>query len=84
LFPALAEYYGSSTLGTQALFFVCGSSPQLNNCSFSSYPIKAKYVELMIKGKGTTQVMYIAMLNDGPKRVKKIFSMILERVFEMA
>jgi hypothetical protein len=32
---------------------------------------------------GTTQVMYIAKLNDGPKRVKKIFSMILERVFEM-
>jgi hypothetical protein len=25
--------------------------------------------------------MYIAMLKDGPKRVKKIFSMILERVF---
>jgi hypothetical protein len=33
--------------------------------------------------KGTTQVMYIAKLKDGPKRVKKIFSMILERVFEM-
>jgi hypothetical protein len=27
--------------------------------------------------------MYIAMLKDGPKRVKKIFSMILERVFQM-
>jgi hypothetical protein len=36
-----------------------------------------------VKEKGTTQVMYIAKLNDGPKRVKKIFSMILERVFEM-
>jgi hypothetical protein len=33
--------------------------------------------------KGTTQVMYIAKLKDGLKRVKKIFSMILERVFEM-
>jgi hypothetical protein len=33
--------------------------------------------------KGTIQVMYIAKLKDGPKRVKKIFSMILERVFEM-
>jgi hypothetical protein len=32
---------------------------------------------------GTTQVMYIAKLKDGPKSVKKIFSMILERVFEM-
>jgi hypothetical protein len=27
--------------------------------------------------------LYIAKLKDGPKRVKKIFSMILERVFEM-
>jgi hypothetical protein len=32
--------------------------------------------------KGTTQVMYIAKLKDGPKRVKKIFSMILERVLK--
>jgi hypothetical protein len=32
---------------------------------------------------GTTQVMYIAKLKDGLKRVKKIFSMILEGVFEM-
>jgi hypothetical protein len=32
---------------------------------------------------GTTQVMYIAKLNNGPKRVKKTFSMIFERVFEM-
>jgi hypothetical protein len=31
--------------------------------------------------KGTTQVIYIAKLNDGPTRVKKFFSMILERVF---
>jgi hypothetical protein len=31
----------------------------------------------------TTQVMYIAKLKDDPKRVKKILSMILERVFEM-
>jgi hypothetical protein len=36
-----------------------------------------------VKRKGTTQVMYIAMLKDGPKRVKKTFSMILERAFEM-
>jgi hypothetical protein len=35
------------------------------------------------KEKDTTQVMYIAKLKDGPKRVKKTFSMILERVFEM-
>jgi hypothetical protein len=36
-----------------------------------------------VKEKGTTQVMYIAKLKDGPKRVKKTFSMILERVSEM-
>jgi hypothetical protein len=36
-----------------------------------------------VKRKITTQVMYIAKLKDGPKRVKKAFSMILEGVFEM-
>jgi hypothetical protein len=36
-----------------------------------------------VKEKGTTQVMYIAKLKDGSKRIKKIFSMILERVFKM-
>jgi hypothetical protein len=32
-----------------------------------------------VKEKGTTQVMYITKLKDGPKRVKKIFSMIWKR-----
>jgi P2-related tail formation protein len=32
-----------------------------------------------VKRKGTTQVLYITKLKDGPKRVKKTFSMILER-----
>jgi hypothetical protein len=36
-----------------------------------------------VQEKGTTQVMCIAKLTDGPKRVNKIFSMILERIFEM-
>jgi hypothetical protein len=36
-----------------------------------------------VKEKGTTQVMYIAKLRDGAKRVKKIFSTILERIFKM-
>jgi hypothetical protein len=36
-----------------------------------------------VKEKGTTQVMYIAKLKDGPKIVKKGFSMILERVFKI-
>jgi hypothetical protein len=35
-----------------------------------------------VKRKGTTQVMYIANLKDGPKRAKKIFSVILERFFK--
>jgi hypothetical protein len=36
-----------------------------------------------VKTKDTTQVMYIAKLNDGPKRATKFSQMILERVFEM-
>jgi hypothetical protein len=32
-----------------------------------------------VKRKGTTQVMYFANLKDGPKGVKKTFSMIFER-----
>jgi hypothetical protein len=36
-----------------------------------------------VKEKGTIEIMYIAKLKDGPKRLKKAFSIILERVFEM-
>jgi hypothetical protein len=36
-----------------------------------------------VKEEGTTLVMYIAKLKDVPNRVKKTFSMNLERVFEM-
>jgi hypothetical protein len=36
-----------------------------------------------VKRKGTTQVIYITKLKDGPKRAKKTFSMILKRVFEI-
>jgi hypothetical protein len=36
-----------------------------------------------VRRKDTTQVMYITKLKDGPKRVKKNFSMILKRVFEI-
>jgi hypothetical protein len=36
-----------------------------------------------VRRKGTTQLIYIAKVKNGPKRVKKIFLMILERVFEM-
>jgi hypothetical protein len=34
-----------------------------------------------VRRKGTTQVMYIAKLKDGPKRVKNFFSIVLERFF---
>jgi hypothetical protein len=75
-------YYVSSILGTRALFLVCASSPRLNKCSFSSYPLKANMWSSWVKRKGTTQVMCIAKLNDGPKWVKKTFSMILGRFLE--
>jgi hypothetical protein len=35
-----------------------------------------------IKRMGIIQVMYIAKLKDGPKRAKKTFSIILERVLK--
>jgi hypothetical protein len=36
---------------SNTLFLICDSSPRLNKCSFSSYPLNTKYVELMGKGK---------------------------------
>jgi hypothetical protein len=36
-----------------------------------------------VRRKGTTQMIYVAKLKDGKTRVKKIFSMILERVLQM-
>jgi hypothetical protein len=36
-----------------------------------------------VKRKGTTLLMYITKLKDGPERAKKTLSMIWERVFEM-
>jgi hypothetical protein len=35
-----------------------------------------------VKRKDTIQVMHIAKLKGGPKRAKKTFSMILERVLK--
>jgi hypothetical protein len=48
------EYDNNDTMLPQhyALLLVCGSWPQLDKCSFSSYPLMAKYVELMGKEKG--------------------------------
>jgi hypothetical protein len=50
---------------------------------FSSYPIKAKYVELMGKDKGYNSSHAYCKLNDGPKRAMKLSQMILERGLKM-
>jgi hypothetical protein len=50
-YPPWTSQLSPSTLGTRALFLVCDSSPRLNKYSFSCYPLKAKYVELMGKEK---------------------------------
>jgi hypothetical protein len=59
--------------------------PHLGSAIVPSHPTlyRLNMWSSWVRGKGTTQVMYIAKLKDGPKRVKKIFSMILERVFKM-
>jgi hypothetical protein len=48
-----------------------------------SYPLKPKYVELMGKGKCYNSCYVYNQAKGWSKRVKKTFSMILERVFEM-
>jgi hypothetical protein len=59
--------------------------PHLGSAIVPSHPTlyRLNMWNSWVRRKGTTQVMYIAKLKDGPKRVKKNFSMILERVFEM-
>jgi hypothetical protein len=59
--------------------------PHLGSTIVPSHPTlyRLNMWSSLVRRKGTTQVMYITKLKDGPKRVKKNFSMILERVFEM-
>jgi hypothetical protein len=59
--------------------------PHLGSAIIPSHPTlyRLNMWSSKVRRKGTTQVMYIAKLKDGSKRVKKLFSMILERVFEM-
>jgi hypothetical protein len=59
--------------------------PHLSSTNVPSHPTlyRLNMWSSWVKEKGTTHVMYITMLEDGPKRVKKTFSMILEWVFEM-
>jgi hypothetical protein len=61
--------------GTWAFFLVSGSSPWLNKFSFSSYPLKAKYVELMGKEKGyNSSYVYCQAKGWSKKSYEKIFS----------
>jgi hypothetical protein len=57
--------------------------PHLGSTIVPSHPTlyRLNIWSLWVRRKDTTQVIYIAKLNDDPERVKKIFSMILERVF---
>jgi hypothetical protein len=59
--------------------------PHLGSTIVPFYPTlyRLNMWSLWVRRKGITQVMYTANLKDGPKRIKKIFSMNLERVFEM-
>jgi hypothetical protein len=59
--------------------------PHLGSTIVPSHPIlyRLNMWSSWVRRKGTTKVMYIAKLKDGLKKVKKIFSMILESVFEM-
>jgi hypothetical protein len=59
--------------------------PHLGSTIVPSHPTlyKLNMWSSWVRKKGKPQVMYIAKLKYGPKRVKEIFSMILERVFEM-
>jgi hypothetical protein len=64
-------------------FLVCGSSPRLNKCSFSSYPLKAKYVELMGKGKGYNSSHVYSQAKGWSKKSEENFLNDLEKGFEM-
>jgi hypothetical protein len=54
--------------------------PHLGSSNVPSHPtLRLKYVELMGKVKGYNSNHVYCQLKDGPKRVKKIFSMIWKR-----
>jgi hypothetical protein len=59
--------------------------PHLGSIIVSSHPTlyRLNMWSSSVRRKGTTQAMFIGKLKDGPNRVKKIFSMIFERVIEM-
>jgi hypothetical protein len=59
--------------------------PHLGSTIIPSHPTlyRLNMWSSWVRRMGTTQVMYMTKLKDGPTGVKKSFSMILERVFEM-
>jgi hypothetical protein len=59
--------------------------PHLSSTIVVSHPTfyRVNMWSSWVRRNSTMQVMYIAKLKDGPKAVKKTFSMILERVFEI-
>jgi hypothetical protein len=58
--------------------------PHLGSTHVPSHPTfqRLNMCSSWAKEKGTTLVMYITKLKHGPERVKKTFSMILERVLK--
>jgi hypothetical protein len=58
--------------------------PHLGSIIVHSHPIlyRLNMCSSWVRRKGTTQVMYIAKLKDGPKRVMKTFSIIWKRSFK--
>jgi hypothetical protein len=55
--------------------------PHLSSTIVPSHPTlyRLNMWSSWVRRNGTTQVMYIAKLKDGPKRVTQTFSMICER-----
>jgi hypothetical protein len=62
---------------------LCGSSPRLNKCSFSSYPLKAEYVELMGKEKGYNSSHVYCQAKGWSKKSEENFLNDMEKVFKM-
>jgi hypothetical protein len=57
--------------------------PQLGSSIVPSHPTlyRLNMWSSWVRRNGITQVMYITKLKDDPKRVTKIFSMILKMIF---
>jgi hypothetical protein len=67
---------------SSTLFGVCVSSPRLNRYSFSSYPLKAKYVKLMGKDKGYNSSHVYCQVKGWSKKSYETFSNNFGKTFE--